>query len=237
MEELSKYVPVAVNCGLVPGATDEFAGVTAMETNGLVTVRAAVPETDPEVAVMVTLPGATPVARPPVPMVAIRLFGRLPGRGRGQILSAGVSESSDGGVLLSSVGSDRSRGRRDRDRNQRIRDRKRCKADNLGMKSRSSDGCRRAGSYARCQTARCDGSAARSAPGDGGSQVLGTSVTVVAGGGELLGPVGCNCRVRGSHGDGLQGDDGQGGRTGDAARRSRDRGGASAHSSGEAGSA
>ena len=45
-----------------------------MEINGLVTVRAAVPETEPEVAVMVTLPGATPVARPPAPIAAIRLF-------------------------------------------------------------------------------------------------------------------------------------------------------------------
>ena len=55
-------------------ATVGFAGVTAMEISGFVTVRVAVPDTDPEVAVIVTLPGATPVARPPVPMAAIRLF-------------------------------------------------------------------------------------------------------------------------------------------------------------------
>jgi hypothetical protein len=73
-EVLSKYVPMAVNCGLVPGATDEFAGVTAIDTSGFVTVRPAVPDTEPDVAVMVTVPGATPVANPDPLMVAIKLL-------------------------------------------------------------------------------------------------------------------------------------------------------------------
>ena len=63
-----------MNCGLVKFATVKLAGVTAIETNGFVMVSAALPETEPEVAVMVTLPGATPLARPPVPIEAIRLF-------------------------------------------------------------------------------------------------------------------------------------------------------------------
>jgi hypothetical protein len=54
-----------VNCGLVRFATVEFAGVTAIETKGLATVRDAEPVIPAEVAEMVTVPGATAVARPP----------------------------------------------------------------------------------------------------------------------------------------------------------------------------
>ncbi len=43
IDELSKYLPVAVNCGLVRFATVKLAGVTVIDTNGLETVRAAVP--------------------------------------------------------------------------------------------------------------------------------------------------------------------------------------------------
>ena len=59
---------------MVPGAANELAGVTAMDTSGFVTVRLAVPDTLPEVAVMFTAPGATPVARPAAVIVAAALL-------------------------------------------------------------------------------------------------------------------------------------------------------------------
>jgi hypothetical protein len=47
----SLYVPVAVNCCVLPLVIDGFAGVTAMETRvAAVTVRVVLPETAPEVA-------------------------------------------------------------------------------------------------------------------------------------------------------------------------------------------
>lgn len=62
---LSLKVPVAVNCLLVPTAMLEFVGVTAIETSvAPVTVRLALPVTDPEVAEMVAVPAATPLAKP-----------------------------------------------------------------------------------------------------------------------------------------------------------------------------
>jgi len=62
---LFEYVPVAVNCLLVPAAMLELAGVTAMKTNwAAVTVREAVPVTEPEAAVIVAVPIPIPVARP-----------------------------------------------------------------------------------------------------------------------------------------------------------------------------
>ena len=65
------YVPVAVNCWVKPATSDGAAGVTAIETRvGAVTVSAAVPETEPTVAVIVDGPAATPVARPPAAIVA-----------------------------------------------------------------------------------------------------------------------------------------------------------------------
>ena len=54
-------------------AIEAVAGVTAIEDSvgvALVTVRAAVPEMLPEVALMVDEPAATPIARPATEMVA-----------------------------------------------------------------------------------------------------------------------------------------------------------------------
>jgi hypothetical protein len=47
-----------------------FAGVTAIDTRGAVTVRVVVPCTAPEPAVIVVLPMATPLASPPALIVA-----------------------------------------------------------------------------------------------------------------------------------------------------------------------
>jgi len=63
-----------VNCGLVNFATVVLAGVTTMEIKGLVTVRGADPVMPADVALIVTLPGATPVAKPPADTVAIGLL-------------------------------------------------------------------------------------------------------------------------------------------------------------------
>ena len=61
----SVYVPVALNACVVPRANEGFAGVTAMETSaGAVTVSVAVPEIEPEVALIPALPIATPCASP-----------------------------------------------------------------------------------------------------------------------------------------------------------------------------
>jgi hypothetical protein len=47
----SVYVPVAVNCWVLPLAIDPFAGVTAIDTSvAAVTVSVVLPETVPEVA-------------------------------------------------------------------------------------------------------------------------------------------------------------------------------------------
>ena len=63
---LSEYVPVARYCTVVPAGVDWFAGVTAMDFRvAAVTVRTVLPETLPEVAVMVELPTASADARPP----------------------------------------------------------------------------------------------------------------------------------------------------------------------------
>jgi hypothetical protein len=65
------YVPVAVNCWLLDGASVRFTGVTANETKaGGVTVRVADPLMEAEVAVMVAVPAATAVASPAELMVA-----------------------------------------------------------------------------------------------------------------------------------------------------------------------
>jgi hypothetical protein len=62
---LSEYVPVAVNCLDVPSAKLVLVGVTAIETSDAgVTVSGALPETLPEVAVIVDEPAATDVANP-----------------------------------------------------------------------------------------------------------------------------------------------------------------------------
>lgn len=61
----SLKVPVAVNCSVVPTAMLGLAGVTASETSvAAVTVRDAVPLTEPDVAVIVVVPVPTPAASP-----------------------------------------------------------------------------------------------------------------------------------------------------------------------------
>lgn len=61
----SEYVPVAVNCTDWPSGTEGFAGVTAMLIRaGELTDRAALPVIEPDVAVMVVFPVATPRASP-----------------------------------------------------------------------------------------------------------------------------------------------------------------------------
>jgi len=67
----SLYVPVAVNCCLVPTAIVAFPGVTAIDTStGAVTASAAEPVMLFIVAVRVEAPIVTPVARPPALIVA-----------------------------------------------------------------------------------------------------------------------------------------------------------------------
>jgi hypothetical protein len=59
---------VAVNCWVVPLAITTLAGVTAIETKvALVTVKVAVFDTAPKVAVMVVLPAAMALAIPLLP--------------------------------------------------------------------------------------------------------------------------------------------------------------------------
>ena len=62
---------MAVNCWVPPTGIEAVAGVTLMlsSTAGR-TVKAAVPEMSPEVAVMVVAPLPTPVASPPLDTVA-----------------------------------------------------------------------------------------------------------------------------------------------------------------------
>jgi hypothetical protein len=72
---VSLNVPVAMNCFVVPMAMPELLGVTAMETRvAVVTVSEAVPLTDPEAAVMVTVPDPVLVARPAALMDATLRF-------------------------------------------------------------------------------------------------------------------------------------------------------------------
>lgn len=62
---VSLKVPVAVNCLVVPMAMLGLAGVTAIETRAaLVTMSEVVPLTEPDVAVIVAVPGPVLVARP-----------------------------------------------------------------------------------------------------------------------------------------------------------------------------
>jgi len=64
-------VPVALNCCVVPTAIEAFAGVTANETRAAgVTFIVVEPLTLPRTALIVLLPGATLVAKPPTLMVA-----------------------------------------------------------------------------------------------------------------------------------------------------------------------
>jgi hypothetical protein len=67
---LSLYVPVAVNCCVVPLAIEGFVGVTAIEVSDAVTVSVVEALVDPEVAWIVVVPVFTPVARPVLLIVA-----------------------------------------------------------------------------------------------------------------------------------------------------------------------
>ena len=63
--ELSEYVPVAVNCLVVPLTMLELAGVTAMETSvAEVTISVVEPDILPDVALIVVEPAAAEVANP-----------------------------------------------------------------------------------------------------------------------------------------------------------------------------
>ncbi len=62
---LFEYVPVAVNCCVDPVGREEARGVMAIETNvSIDTVNLVDPDILPDVAVIVTMPGATAVANP-----------------------------------------------------------------------------------------------------------------------------------------------------------------------------
>jgi hypothetical protein len=67
----SVYVPVALNCWVVPLAIDGFAGVTAIDTSAAgPTVRVVLLVSPPEVALIWDVPCAVLLARPPELMVA-----------------------------------------------------------------------------------------------------------------------------------------------------------------------
>ena len=71
----SVYVPVAVNCCVVPLGIDRFAGVTAIETRTAgPTVKVVVAVTPAELALIWEVPCAAPVARPLALMVATAVF-------------------------------------------------------------------------------------------------------------------------------------------------------------------
>lgn len=61
----SLKVPVACNCSVSVSVTDDFTGVTAIETTtGGTTVTVSVPLIEPNAAVIVPLPTACAVTRP-----------------------------------------------------------------------------------------------------------------------------------------------------------------------------
>ena len=67
----SLYVAIATNCWLVPLAIDALPGLTDNDTRtGAVTATLTEPVIEPEVAVIVVVPGATLVAYPSAPIVA-----------------------------------------------------------------------------------------------------------------------------------------------------------------------
>ena len=69
---LSENVAVAANCWPTPFGTDGLVGVTAIErSTAAVTVSVAVPVTLPELAAMVVVPAALPLARPAALIVAL----------------------------------------------------------------------------------------------------------------------------------------------------------------------
>jgi hypothetical protein len=71
--EPSEYVPVAVNCWVVPKGIEGSVGATAIETSCAAdeTVRLAVPLIVPSVAVMVVVPAPAPVATPWLPEASL----------------------------------------------------------------------------------------------------------------------------------------------------------------------
>jgi hypothetical protein len=70
--ELSLYVPVAVNCCVLPAVTVGFAGVTAIDTSvAAVTVSVVLPEIAPLVALMVVPPAFSADAKPVALIVAV----------------------------------------------------------------------------------------------------------------------------------------------------------------------
>jgi hypothetical protein len=70
--ELSLYVPVAVNCSVVPAVAEVFTGVTAMDTSvGAVTVSVVLPTMAPLVALIVLLPAFSADAKPALLIVAV----------------------------------------------------------------------------------------------------------------------------------------------------------------------
>ncbi len=74
----SVKVPVAVNCWVVPNATEGLPGVTAIEVSAAaVTVRLSVPVTEPKLAEMVTDPCAKVCPKPMVLIVAMALLEEL----------------------------------------------------------------------------------------------------------------------------------------------------------------
>src|SRR6266704_2021138 len=75
---LSLKVPVAVNCRVVPFAILGVVGVTVIvDRIAAVTVSVVLPETRPNVAVIVVVPAATDVAKPALSIVATPVFDEL----------------------------------------------------------------------------------------------------------------------------------------------------------------
>ena len=73
----SANVPVAVNCWFEPTGIEGLAGVIAIEVRAGDTVKVVHRVIEPEVAVMVLDPAATPVANPVLVMVAAAPFDEL----------------------------------------------------------------------------------------------------------------------------------------------------------------
>jgi hypothetical protein len=73
---LSLYVPVAVNCCVCPFEIEGLEGVTAMDCRvAAVTVSTSAGEVTPlRLAVMLVVPAAKPVAKPPGVMVAVTVL-------------------------------------------------------------------------------------------------------------------------------------------------------------------
>jgi len=67
----SVYVPIALNCSVVPSAIELFAGVTAIDTSAAAaTLNPVEPVMPPEAALIVVFPIPTVLAIPPLLIVA-----------------------------------------------------------------------------------------------------------------------------------------------------------------------